>query len=202
MAVQDHVSHRRHHAGRHLRRRFLALPLVVLAVGAIVIGAAVYRRVHRDLRVAATFAHSGTASTWEIVRPGILATALPAAVATLLAVLAAKALVLHAVSASSRAVADRTRERLRGTASPATPEPRLREFRHLDWLLAEGLHHHRGRVAELRLRAARLRGLVRLAREDLAGGRQALDPPRLRLLHRESRAVEEAWRAIRMPPPP
>lgn len=191
-----------HHPARHLRARFFFASLAVLAGGGAGLGALVLRRVQTELALAASFAHSAQASTWEIVRPAVIPAMLLAVGAVAAVALLAKAAVLHAVAASSCAVAAQIRAWLAGQFPlPEQPQPKLREFRHLRWLLAEGLHHHRARTDELRRAVAAHRAAIRAHRASLERGGGVPDHVHARALHAGAHAVRAAMRAFRLPPP-
>jgi hypothetical protein len=199
--MHTHVSRHGHHPVRHLRARLVITSVAVLAAGGAAVGVVVHRRVEAALAIAATFAHGAQVSTWEIVRPAVLPAAAWGALAVLAATLAAKAAVIHAVASSSRAVTAQIRAWLAdGGELPAQPEPRLREFLHQRWLLAEGLRHHRARTAALRRAAAEARDAVREGREALERDGAGPDAARLRALRAATRAVCDSVRRFQVPP--
>jgi hypothetical protein len=148
--TKDARDSRDYLAKKWLQLRMALAYLAVVLAGSALVASALVPRLRQALKLEMYRGHSTIANTWELLLPDVVAVNVVATAGVLLLATGISLAMLASVHRSARRLArDLRAARAGGDPSAWEPLRRPREFRHLQKLLAEGIHGHRRHLAEM-----------------------------------------------------
>ena len=188
------------HPRKWLHLRYLLFFLGILTAGGSILGFILYRRIHADLRLAMSFAHSRLTSPWDAVRGHVVSTNLWATALILLAAVLLTIALSLAMAFAARTLTRNIRDYLLGVEPEHwRPVRHPRELRHLQWLLTIGLEDHRKHVARLRLHCEEFKHALGETREQIQREGKFPDQARMRELHRKFHEILSSYHFFKLP---